>query len=349
MALVSPNTGESTWQYLVRTGSRLHGQYQQGRRYYNQARALADRGRQVFDDLTGTRNYTETSVGRGPNGRRPYRRMPYYGSAGGYSSRSNRIYYRKRRGRRRRLRWSTRVRRAALRLGEGKRVGLSNFTTYVARAQNTIHRFELLSGFRMMTGTEVNVDQTPDNTTNNLLIRGNSTRIRGIKVHMLLRNTSATNPVDFRIICGWLKRQPQGTAVEARELWIFKDKATNQGAQLLANTWAGTNASYETPQVPVDRNIFYVAKDMVVRLGQNSAGTSDEGPGSKKIQFWWEMNYKQFRFDQNITVASGDQTEANANFYPCIYVYHATSNDVANTNADCLCHWLVYHHDINNF
>jgi len=300
------------------------------------------------------------------------------GSYGGRSSGGNRIINRKRfrRGRRRgrRLRWGTRVRREALKLGEGLRYTERN--TAISVDRNDPVRYRLFAQLRTAVGSDVatSIEQLGESTigqqgnssvsASGTLMTGLKAKMRGVKINMMFVNqwndTDATPPavqrgaMDVRIICGWRKGNQSIVHTQQGDLTIFKNKGNTESGLQLANTEPlREGRPWDSMKASLDKQKYIFAKDMVFRLGPNSqSGTIDTpyGPFAKKVSFWWEFNNKELsllRGEPN----SGDLFQQRCNWYPMMWIYHTPAfADVAAGKAFCEYNvsWRLYWRDPNS-
>ena len=253
------------------------------------ARALGRRAREVYDDYRRARSIPRDN------------RMPSSGRGtrayGGFrSGRSNRVVSRKRvrsGGRRRKLRWGTRVRQQALGLFEGKRFGTT--LTNTAILTNIVKRHVPFVGMLTAVAPGVGADLGGANTIAKSDRVGMKIWVRGIATTLHVVNNSTTAACDIRIIAGWRRKVATGqTAADAgARLDIFRNRQTAQDCVNITETNEGINLPVTTISAPLaSSKYFYCAKDMVVRLGPSSAGNTSEGSNFRLIKMWWELNNK---------------------------------------------------------
>jgi len=271
------------------------------------------------------------------------------GSYGGRSSGGNRIVNRKRfrRGRRRgrRLRWGTRVRREALKLGEGLRYTERNSAVSVDR--NDPVRYRFFEQLRTAVGSDVGTsieqfgqsvvgqDGAAATSVSGTVMTGLKAKMRGVKVNMMFVNqwndSAAVPPavkrgaIDVRIICGWRKGNQSIVHTNAGDLAIFRNKGNTESGLNLANTEPNKEGRpWDTMKASLDKQKYVFAKDMVFRLGPNSVdGTIDTpyGPFAKKVSFWWEFNNKELSLLRG-EASPGDLFQQRCNWYPMMWIYH---------------------------
>jgi len=254
-------------------------------------------------------------------------------NGGGPSRGVNRVVNRKRYRRRRRLRYGTKVRKQALGLFEGRRsVVNQTFLTGASVTARTVGRVSLMEPLTNPT-TEI---ATNSSETVQRTLSGTGCFLRGFKIQMLFSNESTTTPVDVRIICGWRKFFTNvDTAVDtgSSRFEIFKNSITQRAPVQLIETANGTgggvvstNDVYMLGKAPLSSKYFHCEKDFSFRLGPNNT-TSEEVFGSniKRLQFWWDLHNKQYKFKTAVAPGSSEATvEKAATFWPCVYFYHTT-------------------------
>jgi len=304
------------------------------------------------------------------------RRVAYGGSYGGRSSGGNRIVRRRRfrGGRRRRLRWGTRVRREALKLGEGLRFTQRNIL--ISSDALNVERYRFFYQIRTAVGADVGtsieqlgasvVGQDGSATTSNsgTLMTGLKAKMRGIKINMMFVNKwsddTAVAPapgkgaIDVRIICGWRKGNSGIVHTAANDKKIFKNKGSTEGRLLLEDTnEIKEGRTWDAMKASTDSTNYVFAKDMVFRLGPNSAsGTVDSpyGPFAKKVSFWWELNNKELALDRG-EQGSSDEFQSRCNWYPLMWIYHTPAFATAPSGkalVDYNVSWRVYWRDPNS-
>jgi hypothetical protein len=246
---------------------------------------------------------------------------------------TNRVYYRKyRRGRykRRRMRYGTRIRKNALGLFEGKKhTELVRETKVVT---NQVNRTLLMAD---LSNPTVGVVDGGDNIQTSVFA-GRQIHVRGIKINALVVNPDVSQPIDCRIIMGWRKLNTSNAPnvninASSTQFRIFKNTFDNKGGCLLIQTNHGDSTGYTTDSAqwllanaPIDKKVFYCAKDISFRLGPNSSGGEDTfGSNTKRLNIWWELNNKRYGFKNNVPpTATADEIEKEANWFPVMYFYH---------------------------
>jgi len=291
----------------------------------NAARAVRQRARQLYDSWERSRVPPHRPTNRGnttrsmPSG---LGRRRYAGFRAGDPT-TNRLISRKRgraRRGRRRLRWGTRVRRSALGLFEGKRMGITSSEANVA--SNTIKRHEPFTTFIQDVAPGVGT------TLGGLTIQkgkrvGQKVFVRGIRTQIHIKNNSTNAPADIRIICGWRQKSSRDqTPIIGGWADIFKQRLTTQEPIDLAETTEVINMPSLSCTAPLcSGRYFKCFKDMVVRLGANVNDT-DEGSSFKVINMWWELRNKINHQEIDDSAAAAGDAEKLLNWYPMIIVYN---------------------------
>jgi len=283
----------------------------------NRARHLGRRAREVVEEI-------RTRRGRRTANDQPLEMPNSVGGrryAGFRSGRSNRVVSRKRirsRGRRRRLRFGTRVRKQALGLFEGKRHGrVSSVTSLTALS---VKRMTPMEG--MVTAESFPASQG-SLTIQQAERHGLKIFVRGIRFNAHFSNKNTTQPVDLRLILGWRKKPRDGGAVgtAGEEMAIFKNRDTTKEPVLLDATDEALNLKCSAGTAPLCASkYFYCAKDMMVRLGPKAADSS-EGSSFRFIKMWWELNNKVNQLEKDELSAAANNTEKIMDWYPCLYYY----------------------------
>jgi len=327
-----------------------YGQYRRGRDLYNRARYVQGNITQYFNRTRGGTRSTSRSNRRPrgasfPESGMPRRSMPFRGT--------NRVWNRKRRTKRRKLRYGTKVRKQALGLFEGKRkLEVARYNPAVpARALTRINILENFgAGLTVPTGGSIVQS----------VFAGKDCFIRGCKMTWFFENLSETQPVDVRIICGWRKTTglPEDATITVDVGHIFKNTTNKRQPVGLTETAHGPNSAgfdgdgavWMLGSAPIAKTHFYCAKDMTFRLGPGGNNDKEQVFGSniKRMQFWWEMNNKKYTVKSSklSTVTIAD-LESNSNWWPVVYYYHTTPlarTEVAST-IDVTKSWQVYYKD----
>jgi len=290
-------------------------------------------------------------------------RRGYHGSMATYKAgASNPVVYRrrgKRRRRRRKLRWGTRVRKAALGLYEGKRyvqpVAVQNNV-----AAGTLQRIALLPGLLQNTDKDTHDDVIDPTDVSQPLgvstiatskITGLEFLIRGAKINMLVTNDTVTQPVVVRVICGWRRTFADmgETAMGVNTLHIFKN-TDNKTRMVPLNLTAAAqrNAEWRNVNAPIDRKAFYVAKDFSFHLGPKAAAEEAvHGNNTKSISFWWEMRNKRMQFISDLLPTDSALAKENKmTWYPVIMFYHQSpESNAAGIVVDYTYDFCVYYKD----
>jgi len=294
------------------------------------------------------RNYRGRKRGGLRGARSVTGRARYSGYRSNAGAGLNRIVSRKRRrtrGRRRKLRFGTKVRKQALGLYEGKRYGL--VASDLAVPVNTVKRYrpmlQMVTDSAPTAGAGLGTD-----TINTKLRQGMKIFVRGIRIKMHIVNKSTDRPVDVRIICGWRKKFTRGSQFDVTEFNIFRQRSSTVDGVDLATTTEATNMPMSTMDAPLATSkYFYCAKDMVVRLGYGGGvGSDDNGSHFKLVNIWWELNNKINKLEtQDLLPASGD-AEKIMDWFPVVYFYHTDPSSTTPTAAvDYTLHSTVYWKD----
>ena len=300
----------------------------------NAARQVRQRARQLYDSWERSRVPPHRPQNVGVNMPRPQGGSGY---AGYRSGRFNRIISRKRgrsRGRRRKLRFGTQVRKQALGLFEGKRYG--RVQAFNGVLSNVMSRFEPMD---LMTTYETPAADTAQGmlTIPTGLRQGLKIFVRGIRIQLHIRNNQATQPVDVRIICGWRKHSALGKALLDPPAeyyhWIFKNRSTTQEPVALNATTEFLNMPCSTVMAPLASSKHFVcAKDMVIRLGANNGGDENAGENFHLMKIWWELNNKINKLEKDDTDSVPGDAEQLMDWYPVVYVYHTDPSNVTPTS-----------------
>lgn len=270
--------------------------------------------------------------------------------AGFRSGRSNRVVSRKRgrtSGRRRKLRFGTRVRKEALGLFEGKRHGR---TLTVTANNNIVGRWQFMDQMRVETAPAAGVPQGGVETVISSTFEGYKFHVRGIKAVIHVTNKSTTAPVDVRVIFGWRKKPAIGTEIHVGATWgrIFKDRRDNQEPVLLSGTQEYADLRATCANAPLaSGKYFHCAKDMVVRLGPSALDTS-EGSSFRMFPVWWELNNKLNRIEEDFTTTVSRDFEKHADWYPVMYYMVTNPSDAAVgavAEVDFNCYATLYYKD----
>jgi len=306
------------------------------------ARALGRRGREIYDD------YRRARQPRYEGKERPMPSRSGRGYYAGWSSGAahNRVVSRRRRrtrGRRRKLRWGTKVRRSALGLFEGKRH--NEKTTASVTANATLVRHQCMDTFRTRQAPTAGATQGAT-ATSTATFYGSQFHVRGIKLLLHMRNDQTTAPVDVRIICGWRKKAAQGKELVSGGgglNWrtMFKDRRDRQEPVNLDQTQEYSFMRSACITTPIaSGKYFHTEKDMVVRLGP-AATDSSEGSSFKFIPIWWELRNKMNRFETDDVDATTGANEYNLDWYPVCIVYNINPSDAGSGATSSVTYTLV--------
>jgi len=290
-------------------------------------------------------------------------RRGHHGSMATYrAGASNPIHYRrtrKRRGRRRKLRWGTRVRKSALGLFEGKR-----YVTPVAVINNAaagdIQRIALFPGLLQNTDKDTHDDVPgPVDVSQPLGVSSIATSkvtglefmVRGCKFNLMCQNEATGAPAVVRVICGWRRTYADmgGTAMGVNTLHIFRNTDNNtRMVPLNLTASAQRNANWRNTNAPIDRKAFHVEKDFTFHLGPK--GTAEEqvhGNNTKSVSFWWEMRNKRMNFISDLLPGdSALDKENKMTWYPVVMFYHNPPEPTAGGEAvDFTYDFCVYYKD----
>jgi len=235
----------------------------------------------------------------------------------------NPVHYRRvkrRRYRRRKLRWGTKVRKQALGLFEGKRLVVAN-QDRDNRDQNVILNIALFNNFISDTST------TDGGTIQTSKFNGRGVHIRGVKFNLWCFNKTITHPTIVRVICGWRRIYADvGTTGQGTNaLSIFKNTDSKEKARLLTETADWTrNVTWRTTKAPIDKSAFHVAKDMTFHLGpSDKEDEQNHGNALKQTTFWWEMNNRLLHTRTRIEETDDANTRGKKlSFYPVVMIYH---------------------------
>jgi len=265
----------------------------------------------------------------------------------------------KRRGRRRRLRWGTRIRKQALGLFEGKRyvqpvAVLSNV------ASSDVQHVAMLPGLLQNTDKDTHDDVIDPTDVSQPLgvstiatskITGLEFMIRGAKINMLCVNDSTTLPVVVRVICGWRRTFADmgGTAMGVNTLHIFRN-TDNKTRMVPLNLTAAAqrNAPWRNSAAPIDKTAFHVEKDFTFMLGPKAPDEEQvHGNSHKSISFWWELNNKRMKLISDLLPGdSALEKENKMTWYPVIMFYHQSHETSAPTSTvDYYYDFCVYYKD----
>ena len=294
--------------------------------------------------------------------RRQGGRRGYHGSIATFRAGvGNPIVYRrlgKRRRRRRKLRWGTRVRRSALGLFEGKRY-VTPLATQDNVASSSPQRIALLPGLLRNTDKDthddvpglVDVSQPLGTATiATSKITGLEFLIRGCKFNMLVKNDSTANPVVVRVICGWRRTFADmgGTAMGVNTLHIFRNTDdTTRMVPLNLTSAAQRGAVWRNVHAPIDKKAFHVEKDFSFHLGPKGTGEEQvHGNSIKSISFWWEMRNKRMKFISDLLPTdSALDKENKMTWYPVVIFYHQGPESALNDPVDYSYDFCVYYKD----
>jgi len=318
------------------------------------------RGKRGSSSVVITPDRNQMPLRRRYSGKRS--RRGHHGSAATYrAGASNPIVYRrsrKRRGRRRRLRWGTKVRKQALGLFEGKRY-VTPLATQNDVASSEVQRIALLPGllrdFDKDTHDDVpglvDVSQPQGSATiATSKFKGLQFMIRGCKFNMLVKNESLILPIVVRVICGWRRTYADmgGTAMGVNTLHIFRntdDKTRMVPLNLTAAAQRG--AAWRNINAPIDKTAFHVEKDFSFHLGPKDANEEQvHGSAVKSISFWWEMRNKRMNFISDLLPTdSALDKENKMTWYPVVMFYHQSPESGAAVVADYFYDFCVYYKD----
>jgi len=322
------------------------------------------RGKRGSSAVVITPERNQMPLRRRYGGRRS--RGGYHGSRATYGARaSNPIIYRKRgrrRGRRRKLRWGTRVRKQALGLFEGKRY-VTPVATINDVSANDIQRIALLPGLLQNTDKDTH-DDVPGlvdvsqplgvSAIATSKITGLEFMIRGCKFNLLCKNENVTHPVIVRVICGWRRTYADmgGTAMGVNTLHIFRNTDNDTRMVPLNLTAAAQrNAVWRNANAPIDKKAFHLIKDFKFLLGPkpSSNGLNEEavhGNHHKQISFWWEMYNKRMNFISDLLAGdSALDKENKMTWYPVVMVYHTNPESNTDCAVDYSYDFCVYYKD----
>lgn len=265
----------------------------------------------------------------------PYRRSGYRRRV---RPRLRRRFRRYRRGRfrtkfRRRARWGTRVRRAAIKMGESKRnidreTDFNLNPRYTSDHPSTASRnnarvyFRELANMSHITSVSSEVSQKSQR-------KGTFVNATGLKFRAQFKNILAGSepnnpqPLFLRIIIGYKKRDRQSQAsfegspteeFTKDAVQIFKSTVDEQNVAL--NTWRTDNASvyYEVMNAPVDRHYVKVFRDYKLRLLDTNV--QDTGANVAHINTWIPFRNRPIKFENT---SAGDSEDTD--WWPCMWVY----------------------------
>jgi len=268
----------------------------------------------------------------------------------------------KRRRRRRRLRWGTKVRRSALGLFEGKRY-VQPLAVQSNVLANAVQRIALLPGLirNFDKDTQDNVGAPTDvsqpmgsQTIQTAKVTGLQCMIRGCKFNMLVTNEGELNPVVVRMICGWRRTYADmgGTAMGVNTLHIFRntdDKTKMVPLNLTAAAQRG--AVWRNPNAPIDKTAFHVVKDFTFHLGPKGSTTTPNeeaihGNNTKSLSFWWEMHNKRMNFISDLLPGdSALDKENKMTWYPVVIFYHSCPENAIEPFCTYSYDFCVYYKD----
>lgn len=277
------------------------------------------------------------------------RRQPYMHGASHRAGSYNPVHYRGRRrgrGRRRKLRWGTKVRKQALGLFEGKRLVKAN-TTVDSQAQNTIWKLAPFVDFVNDDNTATEIGDIKTSRFN-----GRGVHVRGIKVNLWCFNKTLTHPCIVRVICGWRKIYADvgTTGIGINTEAIFLNTDTKEKARLLSETAdVERGVTWRTTKAPIDKSAFKVEKDMTFQLGpSDKTDEQNHGNALKQVSFWWEMNNRILRARTSIDVTDSSDTRLKKlGFNPVIMVYHCNHEigETVTTPVDYRYDYAIYWKD----
>jgi len=267
-----------------------------------------------------------------------YRRRRY-----GFKKRGMRRRFRRGRRRfRRKAKWGTRVRRAAIRMGESKRNqehenGMriatkypSDWTATASRFKNRVYYRELCD---MSHITDVSTAESQKTRR-----KGTFVCATGLKLNISFKNiltgtgVEEPQPVFVRMILGYKRRDRQSQATfegSPAQDWdkdavkIFKEIETEHNVPLWQfRDSAGLN-SYHVMQAPLDRHYVKVWKDYKFRL--LASNVQDTAQNIAHMKIWLPFRNRPIKFE-NDTAADAEDT----NWWPCMWIYacSAEQNDI---------------------
>lgn len=221
--------------------------------------------------------------------------------------------------------FGTKVRRAALKLSESKRL-TNSLEINASLASLTMFRHEVFQRLRHARTQAANSEEGHALIAERFM-QGAHCFIRGAKIDIRITNLSTTNPTDVRVFCGWRKgnqvRQSDGLK---NSLAIFKDSRDKEGSRQLNETDAvSRGVLWRAIYTPIDKSDFHLEKEFKLRLGPSQSTEDHAGDDFKILKWWWEMQNKKLSTNSTIDSTGTDlQWEKACSFYPVVYVYHAS-------------------------